>query len=68
MSDAALIKSTMSEKLLQGQGLSFDFRRYLFLIRRRLWLLILIVCVCVLGALAWLLRQPKIYASRAVKF
>jgi polysaccharide biosynthesis transport protein len=65
MHDAALDKSSML-KLLQGQGLSFDFRRYLFLIQRRLWLLLLMVGIITLGTLAWVLRQPKIYEARAV--
>jgi succinoglycan biosynthesis transport protein ExoP len=65
MHDVAPDKSPML-KLLQGQGLSFDFRRYLFLLQRRVWLLLLIVGICMLGTLAWLLRQPKIYEARAV--
>ena len=65
MSDIAVQKSA-ALKFLQGQGVSFDFNRYLFLIRRRLWLLILIVCIGVLGMLAFLSREPKLYASRAV--
>jgi succinoglycan biosynthesis transport protein ExoP len=65
MSDVAGPKST-ALKFLQGQNVSFDFNRYLYLIRRRLWLLIVIVCLGVLGMLVWLLREPKVYASRAV--
>src|ERR1700756_5355479 len=65
MSDVALPKSVL-HKFLQGQGMSFDFHRYLFLIQRRLWLLLIIVCLAMVGTFAWLSRQPKIYASRAV--
>jgi succinoglycan biosynthesis transport protein ExoP len=65
MSDVAGPKSA-ALKFLQGQNVSFDFNRYLYLIRRRLWLLIVIVCLGVLGMLVWLLREPKVYASRAV--
>jgi polysaccharide biosynthesis transport protein len=65
MTDVALPKSTVL-KFLQGQGVAFDFYRYFFLILRRLWLLIVIVTLAVLGTAAWLLREPKIYASRAV--
>ena len=65
MSDVGVQKSA-ALKFLQGQGASFDFNRYFFLIRRRLWLLIVIVCLGVLGMLAFLLREPKVYASRAV--
>jgi len=65
MSDAAAQKSA-ALKFLQGQGTTFDFNRYLFLIRRRLWLLIVIVCLGGLGMFAFLSREPKVYASRAV--
>src|ERR1700752_4438244 len=65
MSDIALPKSALF-KFLQGQGLAFDFSRYFFLIQRRIWLLIVVVCIAMLGTFAWLSRQPKIYASRAV--
>jgi polysaccharide biosynthesis transport protein len=65
MTDAALQKSAML-KFLQGQGIGFDLNRYLFLIRRRLWLLILVVVLGLLGTGAWLMREPKVYASRAI--
>ena len=65
MQDVALTKSAMV-KFLQGQGAAFDFNRYLFLIKRKLWLLIVIVCVAMLGTFAWLSRQPRIYSSRTV--
>jgi capsular exopolysaccharide synthesis family protein len=65
MSDGTVPKSA-ALKFLQGQNVSFDFNRYFFLIQRRLWLLIVIVCLGVLAMLVWLLRQPKVYASRAV--
>jgi capsular exopolysaccharide synthesis family protein len=65
MTDVALPKSAVF-KFLQGQGVAFDFHRYFFLIQRRLWLLIVIISLGVLGTLACLSRQPKIYASRAV--
>ena len=65
MSDVGVQKSA-ALKFLQGQGASFDFHRYFFLIRRRLWLLIVIVCLGVLATVALLSREPKVYASRAV--
>jgi polysaccharide biosynthesis transport protein len=65
MADIAVQKSA-ALKFLQGQGVGFDFNRYFFLIRRRLWLLILIVCLGGLGMFVFLLREPKVYASRAV--
>jgi polysaccharide biosynthesis transport protein len=65
MPDTAAQKS-VALKFLQGQGVAFDFNRYFFLLRRRLWLLIVIVCLGVLGTLVFLLREPKVYSSRAV--
>lgn len=44
----------------------FDWMRYYLLLRRRLWLILLVAGVVILGAFGWLLRQPKVYASRAV--
>jgi polysaccharide biosynthesis transport protein len=65
MQDVALSKSAMV-KFLQGQAGSFDFRRYLFLFQRRLWLLLLLVGIGTLGTLVYFLRQPKIYQGRTV--
>jgi capsular exopolysaccharide synthesis family protein len=53
-------------KFLEGQGATFDFQRYIFLIRRRFWLLSLVVALGLLFTGIWLFRQPKVYASRAV--
>src|ERR1700739_906234 len=65
MSEVVLPKSAL-HKFLQGQSVPFDFNRYVFLIQRRLWLLMVIVGLARAGTFAWLSRQPKIYASRAV--
>jgi succinoglycan biosynthesis transport protein ExoP len=65
MTDVANQKSTKL-KFLEGQGATFDFQRYIFLIRRRLWLLILITALGLIGTGVWLWREPRVYASRAV--
>jgi polysaccharide biosynthesis transport protein len=65
MQDVGLNKSAIV-KFLQGQGATFDFRRYLFLLQRRLWLLLLLVGIGTLGTLVFFLRQPKIYQARTV--
>jgi len=65
MSEEIIPRSAL-HKFLGGQGMKFDFNRYLLLFRRGLWLIAVIVCVVTAGTYAWLARQPKIYASRAV--
>jgi polysaccharide biosynthesis transport protein len=65
MADAALEKSA-AQKFLQEQGATFDFQRYFFLIRRRLWLLALVVLLGMIGTGLWVWRQPQVYGSRAV--
>jgi succinoglycan biosynthesis transport protein ExoP len=65
MANPASEKSAML-KFLEGQGATFDFQRYLFLIRRRFWLLALVVTLGLLGTGVKDSREPKIYASRAV--
>ncbi|HEX4202511.1 MAG TPA: hypothetical protein VHY59_13400, partial [Chthoniobacterales bacterium] len=65
MADAALEKSA-AQKFLQEQGGTFDFQRYFFLIRRRLWLLALVVLLGMIGTGLWVWRQPQVYGSRAV--
>jgi polysaccharide biosynthesis transport protein len=65
MSDKDVQKSA-ALKFLEGQGVAFDFNRYFFLLRRRLWLLIVIVSLGIFGTIALLSREPKVYASRTV--
>ena len=48
-----------------GADPAAKFRRYYYLVLRRLWLVLLIVAVCVGGAWAWLQRQPFVYSSTA---
>jgi len=65
MADPAQQKSA-AIKFLQGQGGGFDFQRYFFLIRRRFWLLMLVVAIFMIGTASWLSREPRAYASRVV--
>jgi succinoglycan biosynthesis transport protein ExoP len=65
MADPAQQKAA-AIKFLQGQGGGFDFQRYFFLIRRRFWLLVLVVVIFMIGTATWLWREPKAYASRVV--
>jgi uncharacterized protein involved in exopolysaccharide biosynthesis len=48
-----------------GADPAAKFRRYYYLVLRRLWLVLLIVAVGVGGAWAWLQRQPFVYSSTA---
>ncbi|MFA7345176.1 MAG: polysaccharide biosynthesis tyrosine autokinase [Terrimicrobiaceae bacterium] len=50
----------------QLADLDFDFWRYFNLVVRHLWLVGLITGLALILAFAWLLRQPDIYASKAV--
>jgi polysaccharide biosynthesis transport protein len=65
MADSAPQK-TAAAKFLQGETATFDFQRYLFLIRRQLWLLILVVAMGLILTGVWLWQQPKVYTSRVV--
>jgi uncharacterized protein involved in exopolysaccharide biosynthesis len=47
------------------QDTAANFKRYYYLVLRRLWLILLIVAVGVGGTWAWLQRQPFIYSSKA---
>jgi polysaccharide biosynthesis transport protein len=47
------------------QDTAAKFRKYYYLILRRLWLVLLIVAVGVGGTWVWLQRQPYVYASTA---
>jgi succinoglycan biosynthesis transport protein ExoP len=66
MSDEPAIPQAALHKFLGNQGSAFDFSRYFLLFRRNLWLILVIVCVVMAATYAWLSRQPKLYASRAV--
>lgn len=50
----------------QLADMDFDFWRYFNLIVRYLWLIAMIVGAILIIAIAWVLRQPNVYASTAV--
>ena len=66
MSDEPAIPQAALHKFLGNQGTAFDFSRYILLFRRNLWLILVIVCIVMAATYAWVSRQPKLYASRAV--
>jgi capsular exopolysaccharide synthesis family protein len=45
---------------------NFDFRKYYHLLLHNLWLIAVVTGLIVLAAAAWVMRQPKIYASHAL--
>jgi capsular exopolysaccharide synthesis family protein len=45
---------------------TIDFRRIYFLLLSRWWVIFIIVAVATSSATGWIMRQPKIYESRAV--
>jgi polysaccharide biosynthesis transport protein len=49
-----------------GSGNQIDFRACYYLVRERLWLVVLCLLVAALGVAAYLVRAPRIFASRAV--
>lgn len=57
---------TSLHHLLDEVGGAVDFRRIFHLLLHRWWVVAIIVAICMLAALAQVMRQPKIYESRAV--
>lgn len=57
---------TSLHHLLDEVGGAVDFRRIFHLLLHRWWVVAIIVAICMLVALAQVMRQPKIYESRAV--
>ena len=51
---------------LDGLESTVDFRRLYFLILSRWWVIFIIVGLAMCAAAGWVMRQPKIYTSRAV--
>jgi len=66
MTEATPVQKHLIRDFVQGAGKDFDIVRYYHLFLRHLWLVGLIVAVAMIGAYAWLSRQPREYASRAV--
>lgn len=56
----------LARDFMRGGGKEFDLRRYLFLLRRRLWLIVLVVTLSLVATYAWVSRQPREYSSRVV--
>lgn len=57
---------TLRTKDANSSGAQLDFRTCYYLIRERLWLIVLCLLITALGTAAYLMRAPKIYASKAV--
>jgi capsular exopolysaccharide synthesis family protein len=51
---------------MEDLGALMDFRHIFHLIILRWWVVAIITGVCTLAAAGWVMRQPKIYQSRAV--
>ena len=66
MSEPISVQRHLLQDFVKGGGKDFDVRRYYHLVLRNLWLIGLIVVVTLVGAVAWLVRQPKEYGSRVV--
>jgi capsular exopolysaccharide synthesis family protein len=50
----------------ETSDLTFDFGKYYHLFLRNLWVVVVVTSVIVLATAAWVMRQPKIYASHAL--
>jgi len=50
----------------EAADLNFDFGKYYHLFLRNLWVIVVVTSIIVLAAAAWVMRQPKIYASHAL--
>jgi succinoglycan biosynthesis transport protein ExoP len=66
MNESTSVQKHLIQDFIQGAGKDFDIVRYYHLFLRFLWLVVLIVAVTMIGAYAWVSRQPKEYGSRAV--
>lgn len=65
MNEPAVQRHLMRD-FLKGSAKAFDFVHYFQLLRRNLWLIALVVTLALVGAFAWLSRQPKEYGSRVL--
>jgi capsular exopolysaccharide synthesis family protein len=59
-------KPESSHRISEEIGSVLDFRRIYFLILSRWWVVVLFVGISMTAATGWVMRQPKIYESRAV--
>lgn len=49
-----------------GSATTMDWRSFYYLVRERIWLMVLCLLLAALGVGAYLLRAPRIYASKTV--
>ena len=61
-----LIKPARPRQVFEELGSTVDFRRVYFLLLSRWWVIVLFVGISMAAATGWIMRQPKIYESRAV--
>ena len=59
-------KPESSHWISEETGSVLDFRRIYFLVLSRWWVIVLFVGISMTAATGWVMRQPKIYESRAV--
>jgi len=59
-------KPESSHRISEETGSLLDFRRIYFLVLSRWWVIVLFVGISMTAATGWVMRQPKIYESRAV--
>jgi succinoglycan biosynthesis transport protein ExoP len=59
-------KPESSHRISEETGSVLDFRRIYFLVLSRWWVVVLFVGISMTAATGWVMRQPKIYESRAV--
>jgi succinoglycan biosynthesis transport protein ExoP len=61
-----LNKPARPRQIFEELGSTVDFRRVFFLLLSRWWVIVLFVGISMSAATGWIMRQPKIYESRAV--
>jgi uncharacterized protein involved in exopolysaccharide biosynthesis len=61
-----LTKPQRPRQVFEELGSTVDFRRVYFLLLSRWWVIFLIVGFSLAAATGWIMRQPKVYESRAV--
>jgi len=62
----SLNKPARPRQIFEELGSTVDFRRVFFLLLSRWWVIVLFVCISMVAGTGWVMRQPKIYESRAV--
>ncbi len=59
-------KKSVSAQMLDSSTQAFDFAHFYHLLLSKAWVIILFVILSLIAAIAYLIRTPKIYQSRAV--